>query len=364
MKARHSQLATRNSPPKSHYRVAVLGATGMVGQRMISLLDNHPWFTVTALAASEQSAGKTYAEATHWNLDTPMPDWARSMTVRRCEPDFECDLALSGLDNAVAGEIEEKFAAAGVAVISNAKNHRMEADVPLVIPEVNPEHLAVIARQRQNRGWKKGCLVTNPNCSTVGLVCALKPLQDAFGLEKVFVTTLQAISGAGYPGVPSLDILDNVIPYIGGEEEKIQTETLKLLGRCDKGRFIDAKIAVSAHCNRVHVRDGHLECVSVKLSRPAKPEEILRAWREFVPAVARRSLPSVPTPFIVYREEPNRPQPRVDRAAGNGMAVSVGRLRPCPLLDYKFVVLSHNTVRGAAGAAIADAEVLVAEGLL
>lgn len=345
------------------FRVGVLGATGMVGQRMLTLLENHPWFEVTALAASEQSAGKSYREATHWNMDTPMPEKYASMTVRKAEPPLDCDFVLSGLDNAVAGGIEEAFAAAGYPVISNAKNHRMEADVPLLIPEVNPEHLAVLKRQQEARGWRKGYIVTNPNCSTVGLVCALKPLQDAFGLKKVMVTTMQAISGAGYPGVASLDILDNVVPHIGGEEEKVQTETLKLLGSYD-GSFKDAAMAVSAHCNRVHVRDGHLECASVEFERPAKPEDVLKAWREFVPAVAKHKLPSVPVPFIIYREEQNRPQPRVDRAAGNGMAVSVGRLRACPVLQYKFVLLSHNTIRGAAGAAIADAELLAAEGLL
>ncbi|HTK04752.1 MAG TPA: aspartate-semialdehyde dehydrogenase, partial [Candidatus Eisenbacteria bacterium] len=341
-----------------HYRIGILGATGMVGQRMLSLLDGHPWFTVTALAASEQSAGKRYADAAAWQLDQPMPAWARDMIVKNCTPDLDCDLVLSGLDNAVAGEIEAAFAAAGYPVISNAKNHRMEADVPLVIPEVNPGHLDVIERQRAARGWKKGLIVTNPNCSTVGLVCALKPLQDSFGLRKALVTTMQAISGAGYPGVASLDILDNVIPFIKGEEEKMQSETLKLLGDYDGAKFVDADLAVSAHCNRVHVRDGHLECVSVELEEQASPEQVIEAWRSFRPEVADLKLPSVPDPFIVYRDEENRPQPRRDREAGRGMTVSVGRLRKCPILHYKFVVLSHNTVRGAAGAAIADAELL------
>lgn len=346
------------------YRIGVLGATGMVGQRMLSILDGHPWFAVTALGASEQSAGKRYADAAAWQLDRPMPSWARDMVVQECRPGLECDLVLSGLDNAVAGEIEEAFAAAGYPVISNAKNHRMEADVPLVIPEVNPGHLAAVAAQRAGRGWKKGCIVTNPNCSTVGLVCALKPLQDAFGVRKALVTTMQAISGAGYPGVASLDILDNVIPFIKGEEEKMQSETLKLLGAFDGKAFVDADVAVSAHCNRVHVRDGHLECVSVELGREVGPEEVIAAWRSFKPEVAGLGLPSVPDPFIVYKDEENRPQPRRDREEGKGMTVSVGRLRKCPILQYKFVVLSHNTVRGAAGAAVADAELLVAKGLV
>ncbi len=346
------------------YKVGILGATGTVGQRMISLLDNHPWFTVTALAASENSAGKTYAEACAWQLDTPMPSWAAKMTVVKCEPGLACDLVLSGLDNAVAGEIEDAFASAGYAVVSNAKNHRMEDDVPLVIPEVNPEHLAVINRQRKNRGWAKGFIVTNPNCSTVGLVCALKPLADAFGLRKVAVTTMQAISGAGYPGVPSLDILDNVIPYIGGEEEKIQTETQKLLGIFDGERFAPSSTVVSAQCNRVQVRDGHLECVSVELEKPATRERIISVWRSFVPTAAALHLPSLPVPFISYHEEDNRPQPRRDREAGRGMTIGIGRLRECPVLGWKFVVLSHNTIRGAAGAAIADAELLAAKGVL
>lgn len=349
---------------KRIYKVGVLGATGTVGQRMITLLDNHPWFTVTALAASENSAGKTYAEACAWQLDTPMPAWAAKMVVAKCEPGLDCDVVLSGLDNAVAGDIETAFAAAGYAVVSNAKNHRMEDDVPLVIPEVNPEHLSVIEKQRKNRGWAKGYIVTNPNCSTVGMVCALKPLVDAFGIRKVAVTTMQAISGAGYPGVPSLDILDNVIPYIGSEEEKMQSETLKLLGAFDGEKFAPANVVVSAQCNRVHVRDGHLECVSVELDKPATKEQIISAWRSFAPAVASLNLPLLPTPFIEYRDEANRPQPRRDREAGRGMTVSVGRLRECPILGWKFVVLSHNTVRGAAGAAVADAELLAAKGML
>ncbi|MBI4458275.1 aspartate-semialdehyde dehydrogenase [Candidatus Uhrbacteria bacterium] len=345
-------------------RVGVLGATGMVGQRILAMLDNHPWFTVTALAASENSAGKKYREAASWQLDQPMPAWLGDMTVTGSKPDLDCDFVLSALDANVAGEIEPAFAAAGYPVISNAKNFRMEEDVPLVIPEVNPDHLDVIARQRQNRGWRKGYIVTNPNCSTVGLVMALKPLHDMFRVSKVFVTTMQALSGAGYPGVASLDILDNVVPFIKGEEEKIQVETLKLLGGFDGAQYQPAEINVSAHCNRVQVRDGHLECVSVELERQAEPDEIIAAWRGFRPAIADKKLPSVPTPAIIYREEENRPQPRRDRDAGAGMAVTVGRLRRDPILHYKFVVLSHNTVRGAAGAAIANAELLAAKNLL
>ncbi len=344
-------------------RIGVLGATGTVGQRILSLLEDHPWFELSALYASEKSAGKPYAEAANWLLDTPILARAREMIVRPCVPDGACDLALSALDADVAGEIEAAFAAAGVPVISNARNYRMEEDVPLLIPEVNPDHAGMIKRQRERRGWSKGFIATNPNCSTIGLVLALKPLQDAFGLEKVMVATMQAISGAGYPGVPSLDILDNVIPFIKGEEEKIQSETLKLLGRFDGERYEDADLAVSAQCNRVHVLDGHLECVSVKLGRPASEEQLIAAWRSYRPPISEK-LPSVPDPLIVYHPEPNRPQPRRDRGLGKGMAVSVGRLRRCPILDFKFVILSHNTIRGAAGAAIANAELLAAKGLI
>lgn len=337
------------------YKVGVLGATGTVGQRILSMLDGHPWFKVTAIAASDKSAGKPYSQATAWQIDAPMPSWLPSMIVQSSKPGFECDFVLSALDADVATEIEGAFAAAGVPVISNAKNFRMDADVPLVIPEVNGEHLALIEGQRKSRGWGKGFIATNPNCSTVGLVVALKPLLDAFGLKKVAVTTMQAISGAGYPGVPSLDILDNIIPYIGGEEEKMEKETLKILG---------ADFPISAQCNRVHVRDGHLECVSVELGRQASAEEIIRAWREFVPATRALGLPSCPDPTIVYHDEPNRPQPRRDRDLGKGMAVSVGRLRPCKIFGWKFVVLSHNTIRGAAGAAITNAELMAAKGIL
>jgi aspartate-semialdehyde dehydrogenase len=347
-----------------NFNVGVLGATGTVGQRILNMLDRHPWFKVVALMASSESAGKPYREAANWQLDQPMPEWAADMIVKPCLPETGIDLVLSALDRAAAGDIELEFAAAGMAVISNAMNHRMRNDVPLVIPEVNPDHLEAIRIQRERRGWDHGCIVTNPNCSTVGLVSALKPLHDAFGVEKVLVTTMQAISGAGYPGVPSLDILDNVIPLIKGEEEKIESETLKLLGAWSDGGFRNAETAVSAHCNRVHVRDGHLECVSVKLRKPATPAELIGCWRSFMPEIAKLALPSVPDRFIEYRDEADRPQPRRDRQAGNGMTLSIGRLRACPILDWKFVVLSHNTIRGAAGAAVANAELLVAKGWL
>lgn len=345
---------------KHDIRVGILGATGTVGQRMIALLEGHPWFTVTALGASARSAGKKYKDAVHWMIDTPMPESVADMVVHECVPGLECDIVLSGMDNAVAGPIEEAFAAAGYPVISNAKNHRMEADVPLMIAEVNADHLDLIRRQQKNRGWEKGFIVTNPNCSTIGLVAALKPLHDTFGLEKVAVTTMQALSGSGYPGVPSIDILDNVLPFIGGEEEKMETETLKLLGSMGDAGVTDASVILSAQCNRVHVRDGHLECVSVALGKEASEAAIREAWASYEGGIVGLGLPSAPQPFIVYTEEEDRPQPRRDRDAGKGMAVTIGRLRKCPVLGWKFVVLSHNTVRGAAGAAIENAELLVA----
>ena len=349
--------------PDKKIKVAVLGATGTVGQRMVSLLDGHPWFEVSALCASEKSAGKPYAEAVGWQLDGFVPERFAKMVVKPCVTDgLDAAIALSGLDADVAGDIETAFAKAGIAVVSNARNHRMEPDVPLVIPEVNADHLAAIEVQRKNRGWK-GCIVTNPNCSTIGLAVALKPLHDAFGVKKVMVTTMQAISGAGYPGVPSLDILDNVVPFIKGEEEKMQSETLKLLGGYD-GAFSDAAIAVSAHCNRVLVRDGHTESVSVEMEKKPALTEVADVLRNWKPETSGLGLPTLPARSIVVHEDPARPQPRRDRDLGRGMTVSVGRLRPCPILDWKFTVLSHNTVRGAAGAALADAELLVAKGFV
>ncbi len=345
-------------------RVGILGATGMVGQRFIQLLMGHPWFEVTTLAASDRSVGFPYERACHWVLDTEMPDEVKEMTVEKCEPGLDCQLVFSALPGGeVAGPIEENFAAAGYAVCSNASSHRQDADVPLLIPEVNPDHLALIERQRQARGWS-GFIVTNPNCSATALVLALKPLQKAFGLRKVWVSTMQAISGAGYPGVVGLDILDNVLPYIGGEEEKVEREPLKLLGELDGDRVREAELTVSAQCNRVHVMDSHLECVSVELGRRAEPEEVVKALETFESLPQELNLPHAPHPPIVVRREHDRPQPRRDRDNGGGMAVTVGRLRPCSLLDYKFLVLGHNTVRGAAGGAILNAELLKAQGYL
>ena len=335
-------------------KAGILGATGMVGQRFVELLQEHPWFEITELAASEKSANKSYEEVMEgrWKVSSDIPEKARKMLVKECKPNLDCRIVFSALDSSVAGHIEEEFAKNGYIVSSNSKNHRMDEDVPLLIPEVNPEHLSIIKQQQKRTG--KGFIVTNPNCSAIGLVIALKPLQDAFGLKKVFVTTMQALSGAGYPGVASLDILDNVVPYIGEEEEKMQTEPLKLLGKAEDNKFKFADIKITAQCNRVHVKDGHLETVNVELGRKAEPEDVKKAFQNFNP-LKGLSLPSAPNPPIIVREELNRPQPKYDRDAGNGMAVSVGRIRKCSILDYKFLVLSHNTIRGAAGAAILNA---------
>jgi len=347
---------------KKKWRAGVLGATGIVGQRLVHLLADHPWFELTEVAASERSSGKSYAEATRWHLEAPIPDAARNLTVKGLEPALDCDFVFSGLDSSVAGVAEEDFARAGYPVVSNSRNHRMDPDVPLLIPEVNAAHLDAIPMQRKLRGYDTGFIVTNPNCSTAGLVLVLKPLADAFGLEKIFVVTRQAVSGAGYPGVPSMDIHANVVPFISGEEEKMEVEPQKLLGRWDGVRFVDAGLGLSAHCNRVPVLDGHLECVSLSLKKIASLQEVREALRNFEVSAELASLPSaVRNPVLVLDEE-NRPQPRRDVNAGNGMAAVVGRVRECPLLDVKLTLLSHNLVRGAAGAALLNAELLAARG--
>lgn len=344
-------------------KVGILGATGMVGQRFVELLQSHPWFEISELAASEKSAGKNYEDAMEdrWKVSHEIPEKARTIKVRDCKPNLDCKIVFSALDSSVAGHIEEDFAESGYIVSSNSKNHRMDDDVPLLIPEVNPEHLSMVKSQRKRFG--KGFIVTNPNCSVIGLVISLKPLHDAFGLNKVFVTTMQALSGAGYPGVASLDILDNVVPYISGEEEKIETESLKLLGKIRNGKFSYADIKISAQCNRVNVKDGHLETVNIELEKKADLDEVIASFKSFNP-LKRLKLPSAPNPPIIVKEEVNRPQPRYDRHLGNGMAISVGRIRKCNILDYRFLVLSHNTIRGAAGAAILNAEMMKAEGYI
>ncbi len=343
------------------YRVGILGATGAVGQKFVEILEGHPWFEITALAASVRSAGKPYREAANWIGSRPIPEKLADVEVVEAKPDLDCDVVFSGLTASVAGEIERQFAEAGYAVISNARNHRMQDDVPLIIPEVNPDHTALIDRQRWRGG---GFIVTNPNCSTVGLVCALKPLVDAFGVEAVQVTTLQALSGAGYPGVASLDALGNVVPYIGGEEEKMATEPLKLLGRLADGRIEPASFTISAQCNRVPVLEGHLECLSVKLRQEADAGAVRAAFLGFKNPLAGLGLPSQPERLFHVFDEAHFPQPRRHAELGRGMTVSIGRIRPCPVLDVKFVALVHNTVRGAAGGAVLNAELLIRQGYL
>lgn len=339
--------------------VAILGATGAVGQRFVQLLDGHPWFRVSALAASDRSAGQRYSQAARWFLEQPIPEWARDMEVVPCRPGLDARVAFSGLDSTVAGPIEEEFARAGCAVVSNSRNHRMDPDVPLLIPEVNADHLELI--EAQKRKWRGGgFIVTNPNCSTVGLAMSAAPLHRAFGIKRLVVATLQAISGAGYPGVSSVDILDNVIPYIGDEEEKMESETQKILGTPRAA----ASFAVSAHCHRVQVSDGHTLAVSVETEQRTTPEEARRVLREFRSPLQSLDLPSLPEVPIVVRDEPDRPQPRFDRMTGRGMTVTVGRVRACPVFGLKYEGLVHNTIRGAAGVAILNAELLKAKGYL
>jgi aspartate-semialdehyde dehydrogenase len=346
------------------WRAGVLGATGLVGQRLVKLLADHPWFELTEVAASERSSGRCYADAVLWHLDTAIPAAARGLVVKGLDPNLACDFVFSALDSSVAGAAEEDFARAGYPVVSNSKNHRMDPDVPLLIPEVNASHLDAIPLQRKTRGYDGGFIITNPNCSTAGLVLVLKPLADAFGLERIFVVTLQAVSGAGYPGVASMDISGNVVPFIGGEEEKMESEPQKLLGKWDGARFVDAGLSLSAHCNRVPVLDGHLECVSVGLKKIASLKEVREALKNFEVDAELASLPSAVRHPVVVLDEPDRPQPRRDVNAGNGMAAVVGRVRECPLLDVKLTLLSHNLVRGAAGAALLNAELLAARGFL
>ena len=341
--------------------VGVLGATGMVGQQFISRLANHPWFNVSWLAASERSEGKSYAEAAPWRLATPMPEAIRRATVEACVPGKGPKIVFSALDAKAADVLEAKFAAAGHVVLSNAKTFRMDRLVPLLIPEVNAEHLTLLAEQRQQKGWA-GAIVTNPNCATIVLAMALAPLMQ-FGIRRVLVTTMQAVSGAGYPGVASLDILGNIVPFIGGgEEEKIETETLKILGGNGGRAPLDA--IVSAQVNRVAVVDGHSMTVSVELAARPSPETVIDALADFRGLPQDLNLPSAPNPPIVVMAEQNRPQPRLDADLGNGMAVSVGRVRACPVLTHKFVALGHNTIRGAAGASVLNAELMYKQGQL
>ena len=349
--------------------VGILGATGMVGQRFIQLLADHPWFNITWLAASDRSSGKPYAEACTWKLETPLPSRIAEMVLQPNLPELSTTelprIIFAALDADIARDLEPRFAAAGCAVISNSSAFRMSPDVPLVVPEVNADHLAILETQPSRRS-SGGYIVTNPNCCAIGLVLPLAPLQARFGIEKLFVSTMQAISGAGYPGVASLDILGNVVPYIKNEEEKLQEEVAKLLGTSSSTGFQPANLTLSAMCNRVPVVDGHTECVSIKLRTPATHADILAAWADFQPLHGKGlhglHLPSAPLAPVEYAPEQTRPQPRLDLMRGNGMTTTVGRLRPCTLFDWKFTLLSHNTIRGAAGAAILNAEILAVMG--
>ena len=341
-------------------KVGILGATGSVGQKFIELLSDHPWFGINELAASDRSAGKKYSEAVNWVMQTSLRRDIAEMKVLKCEPILESKVIFSALDANVAGTIEEEFAKAGYVIISNARNHRFDEDVPLMVPEVNGDHLEMV--KYQNYGT--GVIVTNPNCSTIGLALALKPLEDNFGIDALNVVTMQAISGGGYPGVPSMDILDNIIPFIGGEEEKMEKEPLKILGSIDNGKVKFADIKISAQCNRVSVIDGHTECVQVNLKKKTTKEEIIKVWNSFGADPQKLNLPFAPKNPIIYLEGDKYPQPRMHRNLGSGMSVSIGRLRECSLFDYKFVILSHNTVRGAAGGTILIAELMKAKGFL
>lgn len=347
-------------------RVAILGATGTVGQRFVELLQGHPWFEIAVLAASERSAGKKYRGSCRWRLESEMPSEIREMTVVNSNPKAvseagDVDFIFSALPGSIAGPVEEEFAVE-YPVISKASAHRMDDDVPLIIPEVNPEQLDLIPIQRRNRGWK-GFISTDPNCSTIQLAITLKPLM-AFGLKSVIVTTMQALSGAGYPGVPSLDIIDNVIPYISKEEEKLESETRKILGTFDGSKVTPANITLSASCNRVNVKDGHMEVVFVELESKPGVNEVEDAFKGFIGEPQKLKLPSAPKRPIVVREEIDRPQPRRDRDAGRGMSVVVGRIRSDPIMTVKYLCLGHNTIRGAAGAGVLSAELMAAKGLL
>jgi aspartate-semialdehyde dehydrogenase len=355
--------------------VGVIGATGMVGQNFLRLLDGHPWFEVTYLAASPNSAGKTYAEAVagRWRQTTGIPAWSRDLVVHDAaavdEAAGKCRVVFSAVQMDKQGilKTEEAYAGRGFAVVSNNSAHRTTPDVPMMAPEINHGHLAIIPQQRKQRGWDKGCLVVKPNCSIQSYMLPLHALLKAgYVVDRIIVTTLQAVSGAGYPGVPSLDVIDNVVPFIGGEEEKSETEPLKIFGTVEGGKIVPAAgPCISAHCTRVPVSDGHTACVSLGFAgKKPSPEEIIKLWREYSSVPQEMELPSAPPAPIVYRDEPDRPQPRTDRHAANGMAVTVGRLRPCNVLDYRFVGLHHNTVRGAAGGGILTAELLAARGYL
>ena len=342
--------------------VGVLGATGMVGQQFVRFLQDHPWFKLTWLGASDRSAGKKFRDATSWRLDGEMPAYVADVTVSECKPGNAPQLVFSATDSSVATEIEQAFAGAGHVVVSNSRNHRLEPDVPLLVPEINADHLALISSQQEKRGWK-GMIVTNPNCSTIVLTLALAPFAK-FGIQRIVAATLQAVSGAGYPGVASMDILGNVVPFISGEEEKMEVETQKILGSIHGGHAAPLEAPLSAHCHRVAVVDGHTVSASVDLYNKPQLSDILEGLQNFQGLPQERKLPSAPAHPLIYMPEEDRPQPRRDATRENGMSVFVGRVRPCPVFDWKFVACGHNTIRGAAGAAVLNAELMVSEGLI
>jgi len=357
-------MTATHAPLTRRHRVAVLGATGAVGQAFIRMLADHPWFELTELAASERSAGKTYGEAAHWIGSGAMPPQVARMVVRACDPAaISADIVFSALDSAVAADAEPAFARAGKMVLTNAKNYRMEPDVPLVIAEVNPSHLHAIEAQRRNRGWN-GAIVANGNCSAIVAALPLAPIHERFGITKVVVMTMQAVSGAGYPGVPTLDILGNVIPFIRDEEPKIEAEIQKFLGRVDGDTIASADFPVSAHANRVAVEHGHTICMSIELATKADPAEVERAIADWSGAKEARGLPSAPARPVVVADQPDQPQPRRQVDTGGGMTVVVGRVRPDPIFDIKLVAMGHNVIRGAAGASVLNAELMVRCGLL
>lgn len=341
--------------------VAILGATGMVGQRFIELLIDHPWFEIIAITGSEKSVGKRYGDAAHWMMTTPIPENIADMAIEPTVPLLHCDIVFSALDSKVAGEIEDNFAKSGYLVISNSSNHRMDENVPLLIPEVNPSQLSLIENQLSNGA---GAIITNPNCSAVGIAMSFKPLLGLADIESAHIVTMQAISGAGYPGVSAFDITDNIIPHIAGEERKIQIELPKIFANLQNDKLCSHPMQISAQCNRVPVIDGHTACISLKLKNPIAPEELIKAWNAFESEPQELQLPSAPKSPVMYLKEHNFPQPKMHRNLGKGMCVTIGRLRPCSFMDLKFVVLSHNTIRGAAGGALLNAELLVKKGYL
>ncbi|MGB3975367.1 MAG: aspartate-semialdehyde dehydrogenase [bacterium] len=345
------------------YRVGILGATGAVGMRFVSMLSTHPWFKIHKLMASERSVGKPYRQAVNWMLPQEPETWIQQMIVEKCEPDDSLDMVFSSLPASEAAQIETEFASEGIPVVSNSSAHRMAEDVPLIIPEINSEHLAMLEHQRC-RLRSRGYIVANPNCSTIALSLGLDPVHRKFGIRKILVSTAQAVSGAGVPGLSMMAMLDNTIPYILGEESKLETEPKKIFGRLEAGKFKPADMTISAGCTRVAVRDGHLMHVSFTLSKHATENDILECWRNYRPEIQDLQLPNSPEYPVIYLNSPDRPQPLLDRDRGSGMTVSVGRLRPCPVMDWKCVILGHNTVRGAAGGAILLAELLAKKGFI